>query len=55
MVGRRDSSRIDEEGTPEEPYQFYVDTRTYGGVPHGGFGLGVDEVYFMARATDPLW
>ena len=27
-----------------EPYQFYIDTRTYGGVPHGGFGLGVDRV-----------
>ena len=37
-------ARIDEEGTPREPYQFYIDTRTYGGVPHGGFGLGVDRV-----------
>ena len=36
--------RIDEEGTPREPYQFYIDVRTYGGVPHGGFGLGVDRV-----------
>ncbi|MDP6869370.1 MAG: asparagine--tRNA ligase [Candidatus Poseidoniaceae archaeon] len=37
-------ARIDEEGVPREPYQFYIDTRTYGGVPHGGFGLGVDRV-----------
>ncbi len=36
--------RLDEEGTPHEPYQFYIDTRSYGGVPHGGFGLGVDRV-----------
>ena len=36
--------RIDEEGVPKEPYQFYIDTRSYGGVPHGGFGLGVDRV-----------
>ncbi|MBD51429.1 MAG: asparagine--tRNA ligase [Euryarchaeota archaeon] len=36
--------RIDEEGTPREPYEFYIDTRRYGGVPHGGFGLGVDRV-----------
>ena len=35
--------RIDEEGVPKEPYQFYIDTRSYGGVPHGGFGLGVDR------------
>ena len=37
-------ARIDEEGVPREPYQFYIDTRAYGGVPHGGFGLGVDRV-----------
>jgi asparaginyl-tRNA synthetase len=36
--------RIDEEGTPRDAYQFYIDVRTYGGVPHGGFGLGVDRV-----------
>ena len=44
LVRARNSARIDEEGTPREPYQFYIDTRTYGGVPHGGFGLGVDRV-----------
>ncbi|MGB1461551.1 MAG: asparagine--tRNA ligase [Candidatus Thalassarchaeaceae archaeon] len=36
--------RIDEEGTPREPYEFYIDIRRYGGVPHGGFGLGVDRL-----------
>ena len=36
-------ARIDEEGTPREPYQFYIDTHLWG-VPHGGFGLGVDRV-----------
>lgn len=36
--------RIDEEGTPRDPYEFYIDVRRYGGVPHGGFGLGVDRL-----------
>ena len=46
-------ARIDEEGTPREPYQFYIDTRTYGGVPHGGFGLGVDRVCSCLLYTSP--
>ena len=36
--------RIDEEGTPRDAYEFYIDVRRFGGVPHGGFGLGVDRV-----------
>ncbi len=36
--------RIDEEGAPRDPYEFYIDIRRYGGVPHGGFGLGVDRL-----------
>ena len=46
--------RIDEEGTPREPYQFYIDTRTYGGVPHGGFGLGVDRVCSWLSGADHI-
>ena len=46
--------RIDEEGTPREPYQFYIDVRTYGGVPHGGFGLGVDRVCAWLAGADHI-
>ena len=46
--------RIDEEGTPRDPYQFYIDVRTYGGVPHGGFGLGVDRVCAWLSGADHI-
>ena len=46
--------RIDEEGTPREPYEFYIDIRRYGGVPHGGFGLGVDRVCAWLSGADHI-
>jgi len=35
---------IDEQGIPRDAYEFYINISRYGGVPHGGFGLGVDRV-----------
>jgi asparaginyl-tRNA synthetase len=46
--------RIDEEGTPREPYEFYIDVRRYGGVPHGGFGLGIDRVVTWLAGADHI-
>jgi len=46
--------RIDEEGTPRGPYEFYIDIRRYGGVPHGGFGLGVDRVCTWLAGADHI-
>ncbi len=35
--------RIHEHGLPEEAYQWYIDLRHFGSVPHSGFGLGVER------------
>jgi asparaginyl-tRNA synthetase len=35
--------RIREHGLPEEAFQWYLDLRKYGSVPHGGFGMGIER------------
>ncbi len=35
--------RIREEKLPEEFFQWYIDLRRYGSVPHAGFGLGLER------------
>jgi asparaginyl-tRNA synthetase len=36
--------RIHEHGLPEEAFQWYLDLRKFGSVPHGGFGMGIERV-----------
>jgi len=36
--------RIREHGLPEEAFKWYLDLRKFGGVPHAGFGMGIERV-----------
>ena len=36
--------RIDEQKLPREAFEWYLDLRRYGSVPHGGFGMGIERV-----------
>ena len=35
--------RIEEHGLPKEAFDWYIDLRKYGTVPHGGFGMGIER------------
>jgi len=36
--------RIEEHHLPKEAYEWYLDLRRYGSVPHAGFGMGIERV-----------
>jgi asparaginyl-tRNA synthetase len=36
-------ARIKEHELPEEAFKWYLDLRKYGGVPHSGFGMGIER------------
>jgi len=36
-------SRIEQHGLPLDAFKWYLDLRRYGGVPHAGFGMGIER------------
>jgi len=36
--------RLEEHGLPRQAFEWYLDLRRYGSVPHSGFGMGIERV-----------
>ena len=47
-------SKIQRFGLNPKDYQWYIDLRRYGSVPHSGFGLGVDRVVMWIAGLDHI-
>ncbi|MFT4261431.1 MAG: asparagine--tRNA ligase [Candidatus Woesearchaeota archaeon] len=46
--------RLKEQGENPDDYDFYLDTRRYGSVPHGGFGMGVERIIAWICGLDHI-
>jgi asparaginyl-tRNA synthetase len=46
--------RIEEHKLPREAFEWYLDLRRYGSVPHGGFGMGIERVVSWICGLDHL-
>jgi len=46
--------RITDHGLPQEAFEWYLDLRRFGSVPHGGFGMGIERVVTWICGIDHL-
>lgn len=46
--------RIDDHQLPREAFEWYLDLRRFGSVPHGGFGMGIERVVSWICGLDHL-
>jgi len=46
--------RIEEHQLPREAFEWYLDLRRFGSVPHGGFGMGIERVVSWICGLDHL-
>ena len=47
-------SRIEEHNLPREAFEWYLDLRKYGSVPHSGFGLGLERTVSWICGLDHI-
>ena len=47
-------ARIKEHNLPQEAFEWYLDLRRYGTVPHGGFGMGIERAVSWICKLDHL-
>ena len=47
------SARIDQHKLPREAFEWYLDLRRYGSVPHSGFGMGIERLVAWVCGAGP--
>jgi asparaginyl-tRNA synthetase len=48
------TGRIKKEGLNPAAYDWYLDLRKFGSVPHGGFGLGIERLMRWITNVDDI-